>query len=244
MNVLIIQARLGSVRLPNKMMLQLAGEPILRRVVQRALLCELWDKVVVAIPDSYKDQVLQEAVQDLGVAVFKGDEMDLVDRFFQCGMFHEASVIGRLPADNIFCDPIEQDAALRMFLQLGRSDIFLSNLVEINHSGYPDGLGIEVFSIELLESAWAHQKNTFMREHVHLNFVNYETSEPAQYATDVISPICPADKRLDFRPFDINTKADYLFWRPVYELLYQESGFEFATADLYRMLKDYQQEEA
>ena len=107
--VLIIQARMGSTRLPGKSMMDLAGAPLVGRILERIKRCTQLDDVVLAIPDTEKDAVLKKLGESYGVKVFAGSENDLVERYYQAAVWSKADIIGRLPADNATPEPSEID---------------------------------------------------------------------------------------------------------------------------------------
>src|ERR1700731_1160849 len=88
--VLIIQARMGSARLPGKSMMDLAGAPLVGRILERVKRCRRLDGIVLAIPDTPTDRVLRKLGEDYGVAVFAGSENDLVERYYQAAVAHRA----------------------------------------------------------------------------------------------------------------------------------------------------------
>jgi len=96
--VLIIQARMGSSRLPGKSMMDLAGAPLVGRILERVKRCRLLDEIVLAIPATEKDAVLRTVGETYGVKVFAGSENDLLDRYYEAAMAHSADIVGRLPA--------------------------------------------------------------------------------------------------------------------------------------------------
>src|SRR4051812_4470694 len=136
--VLIIQARMGSTRLPGKSMMELAGAPLVGRILERVKRCQRLDGIVLAIPDTEADSVLGQLGRDYGVDVFAGSENDLVERYYQAALASRADIVGRLPADNATPEPLEIDRIVAHHLSLGRPG-FSSNLSVIDDSGYPDG---------------------------------------------------------------------------------------------------------
>ena len=103
--ILILQARMGSSRFPGKSMMDLAGEPLVGRILERVKRCTRLDDIVLAIPDTEQDKPLQKLADRYGVKVFVGSENDLVDRYYQAALVNEADVIVRIPADNTTPQP-------------------------------------------------------------------------------------------------------------------------------------------
>jgi spore coat polysaccharide biosynthesis protein SpsF len=221
--VLIIQARMGSNRLPGKSMMDLAGAPLVGRILERVKRCNRLDDIVLAIPDTPQDRVLDQLGRDYGVPVFAGSENDLIERYYQAALESKADVVGRLPADNATPEPAEIDRIVEHHLSLGRRG-FSSNLSVISNSGYPDGIGAEMFDFSLLCEARARSPDSRRREHVHLNFFDYVTQSAFDESWCPISTIpCPAEFRRPDIVLDVNTQQQYEFMRQLYEDLYPKS---------------------
>lgn len=218
--VLIIQARMGSSRLPGKSMMDLAGAPLVGRILERVKRCARLDQIVLAIPDTAADRVLEKIGRDYGVAVFAGSESDLVERYYRAAIASDAELVGRLPADNAVPEPGEIDRIVEHHLSLGRRG-FSSNLSVIGDSGYPDGIGAEVFDMSLLVEARERWTDPRRREHVHLNFIDYATGRGVDESWCPISTVrCPAEFRRPDMVLDVNTRAQYEFMQQLYAYLY------------------------
>lgn len=218
--VLIIQARMGSTRLPGKSMMDLAGAPLVGRILERVKRCTKLDDIVLAIPDTEKDRVLMGLGESYGIKVFAGSENDLVERYYQAALWSKAEIIGRLPADNATPEPAEIDRIVDYQLSLGRRS-FSSNLSVIGDSAYPDGIGAEVFDFSLLEEARARHNDQRQREHVHLNFYDYRTGQAVDATwCPVNTIICPEGFRRPDLVLDVNTPEQYEFMRQLYNYLY------------------------
>ena len=218
--VLIIQARMGSTRLPGKSMMDLAGAPLVGRILERVKRCTRLDDIVLAIPDTAKDSVLEKLGERYGVKVFAGSENDLVERYYQAALESNADIVGRLPADNATPEPSEIDRIVDHHLSLcGRG--FSSNLSLIGDSEYPDGIGAEMFDFSLLAEARKRHTDPRLREHLHLNFFDYSSAKGVDTEWCPISTIkCPADFRRPDLILDVNTQEQYEFMRQLYEYLY------------------------
>lgn len=218
--VLIIQARMGSTRLPGKSIMDLAGAPLVGRILERVKHCTKLDDIVLAIPDTEKDRVLVGLGESYGVKVYAGSENDLVERYYQAALWSKAEIVGRLPADNATPEPAEIDRIVDHHLSLGLRG-FSSNLSVIGDSEYPDGIGAEIFDFSLLEEARARHNDPRQREHVHLNFYDYSTGRPVDEQWCPINTIkCPEGFRRPDLILDVNTPEQYEFMRQLYEYLY------------------------
>ncbi|MBK9446929.1 MAG: hypothetical protein IPO00_13060 [Betaproteobacteria bacterium] len=231
--VLIIQARMGSSRLPGKSMMDLAGAPLVGRILERVKRCTRLDDIVLAIPDTERDRVLQGLGERYGVKVFAGSENDLVERYYQAALWSKADIVGRLPADNATPEPSEIDRIVEHHLSLGRRG-FSSNLSVIGDSEYPDGIGAEMFDFSLLEEGRHRHDDPRQREHVHLNFYDYGTGRPVDADWCPISTVkCPEAFRRPDLVLDVNTPEQYEFMHQLYEYLYPRNP-EFHITDTIR----------
>lgn len=231
--VLIIQARMGSSRLPGKSMMDLAGAPLVGRILERVKRCTKLDDIVLAIPDTENDRVLMGVGENYGIKVFAGSENDLVERYYQAAQWSKADIIGRLPADNATPEPSEIDRIVDHHLSLGRRG-FSSNLSVIGDSEYPDGIGAEMFDFSLLQEARARHNDPRQREHVHLNFYDYSTGKAVDERWCPISTVkCPEGFRRPDLILDVNTQEQYEFMRQLYEYLYPMNP-EFHIKDTIR----------
>lgn len=229
--VLIVQARMGSTRLPGKSMMDLVGAPLVGRILERVKRCECIDELVLAIPDTPQDDVLSALGKAYDVNVFRGPENDLVERFYQAARLYGADIVGRLPADNAVPEPAEIDRIANYHRSLeGRG--FSSNLAEINGSGYPDGIGAEMFDFSLLEEVRDRCRDVRKREHVHLNFFDYGSQQVADEDWCPVRTVqCPADFRRPDLVLDVNTQEQFDFIRRLYEYIYPKKP-EFHITDV------------
>jgi len=217
--VLIVQARMGSTRLPGKSMADLAGHPLLWHVLQRVRRARSLDAIVLATTSKPEDDVLAGVADACGVSTFRGSPHDLLDRYYQAAKAFEADVVLRLPADNPVAEPEEFDRIVDFHLT-GQSE-FSSNLAQVFENGYPDGIGAEVFNFRDLEEVWAANSDPRQREHVHLNFFDYASQTPAQPSRFRVGTVqCPEAFRRPDLVLDVNTPEQYAFMAQLYAHLY------------------------
>ena len=222
---------MGSTRLPGKSMMDLAGAPLVGRILERVKRCTQLDDLVLAIPDTKEDAVLKRLGESYGVKVFCGSEKDLVERYYQAAVWSKADIIGRLPADNATPEPSEIDRIVHHHLALGRPG-FSSNLSVIGDSDYPDGIGAEMFNFSLLKDVRERHHDPRQREHVHLNFFDYSAGQAADAQWCPISTVkCPAKFRRPDLVLDVNTQEQYEFMHQLYAYLYPKNP-EFHITDI------------
>jgi spore coat polysaccharide biosynthesis protein SpsF (cytidylyltransferase family) len=152
----IIQARMGSTRLPGKVLLPLGGKPMIVQMVERVKRSALVDEVCVAVP--FDDR---NAFPDMDVTYFAGSEDDVLDRYYNAAQSLGADHIVRLTADCPLIDPNVIDNVIDDYL-FYEAD-YTSNVDPPEH---PDGMDVEVFSFSMLEDAWTNATSQEDREHV------------------------------------------------------------------------------
>src|SRR5437016_9806612 len=160
---------MGSTRLPGKSLMDLAGKPLIVRILERVKRCTRIDSIVLATTDRRDDDVLEQLSREMGVSVFRGSENDLVDRYYQAAKAFQADIVVRLSGDNPVVEPAEIDRIVEYHMR-GESD-FSSNTHNLHDNGYPDGLGAEVFMFEKLEEVWNITTDPRNREHPHTYFL-------------------------------------------------------------------------
>lgn len=227
--VLILQSRMGSTRLPGKSMMDLAGAPLLSRILERVLRVKRADEIVLATTEQSQDGVLADIGDKMGVAVFRGSENDLVERYYQAAHMHAADLVVRLPADNATPEAQEID---RIIDYHTKSDsVFSSNLAQVFGNGYPDGIGAEVIDFWALAEVRENCTDPFKREHPHLNFFDYgkqAATFPLRYPVGTVQ--CPPAFARPDLILDVNTREQYEFIRALYEYLYPRNP-TFTIAD-------------
>src|SRR5277367_2863697 len=149
MNVVaIVQARMGSTRLPGKVLIDLGGETVLARVIARLRRAELVKEIVVATTDSAADDAIVGECRRLDVPTFRGSESDVLDRYYWAARGCPASVVVRITSDCPLIDPQLVDETIRVFQQ--QQADYASNTFSRT---YPRGLDAEAFTTAALEQA-------------------------------------------------------------------------------------------
>ena len=162
MNVLaIIQARMGSTRLPGKVLLSLEGKTVIEHVVERVKCAKLVDEVIVATSININNLPLIRVCAEKNIRVFCGSEEDVLDRFFQLAKLLVPAHIVRITADCPVIDPAIIDKIIATHF-LENAD-YTSNTID---ETYPDGLVIEIFTYKSLTQAWNEASLSSEREHV------------------------------------------------------------------------------
>ncbi len=157
--VAIIQARLGSVRFPRKVLSEVRGQPLLHTMIERVRKAETLDGLVLAIPDTQIDRELEAFAESIGVDCFRGSEMDVLHRIAQAARHASADVVVRLTGDCPLVDPAVIDRCVRKVLS-GEAEVCSTSLE------FPDGFDVEAFRAPLLYEADQRAENSEDREHV------------------------------------------------------------------------------
>ncbi|HET9852266.1 MAG TPA: glycosyltransferase family protein [Candidatus Limnocylindrales bacterium] len=195
--VAIVQARMGSTRLPGKVLLPLLGEPILTRVVRRAARAETVDDVVVATSTAGADDLILDLARGEGWSIARGSEVDLLDRYVAAAREHEADVVVRITSDCPLIDPELVDETVRAF-RAGAVD-YASNALEPRT--WPRGLDVEVMRRDALETAWREDRDPAWREHA----TPYLYRHPERFRLLRV----PAPKDLSGHRWCVDTPEDY-----------------------------------
>ncbi len=157
----IVQARLGSTRLPGKTMMPLEGEPLLGHLVRRIRKSQLISGIIIATTTQERDDRIVRFAEEKNVRWYRGSENDVLDRFYQAALLHQLQTIVRVTPDCPMLDPRVTDRVIEKFLEGGHD--YVSNVLT---PPYPDGLDTEVFSFAALERAWKEARLPSDREHV------------------------------------------------------------------------------
>jgi glutamate-1-semialdehyde aminotransferase/spore coat polysaccharide biosynthesis protein SpsF (cytidylyltransferase family) len=221
--VAILQARMGSSRLPGKTLADLAGRPLLLQVVERVQSARRVDKVVVATTDQSSDDPIATLCQREGIQYFRGSEDDVLDRFYRTAQASAADTVVRITADCPLIDPAVIDKVVARF-QVGDCD-YVSNTLRYT---YPDGLDTEVFPFAALERAWREAKKPSEREHV-TPYLRTEKFRVANVESESPAPLGKYRWTVDY-------PADLEFVRRIYEAF--PGNKRFGYQDIFRLLKE------
>jgi spore coat polysaccharide biosynthesis protein SpsF len=205
--VAIIQARMGSTRLPGKVLMDLAGEPMLARVVNRVRRAGAVDAVVVATTDQPGDDPLAEFCRQRGWPCFRGSESDVLDRYYRAALVHGADAVVRITSDCPLIDPGIIDRGVREFLARQPAVEYATN--SWPRDTFPRGLDIEVIRFDALERAWKEDANPAWREHVS----PYIYRHPEQFQIHGVAN----DEDLSHLRWTVDTPEDFRLVQHVYQ---------------------------
>jgi spore coat polysaccharide biosynthesis protein SpsF len=161
--IAIIQARMGSSRLPGKVLAEIQGKPMIAWVVERAGMANLLDAVIVATTVDANDDAVAELCETSGYPCVRGRAADVLYRYVQAAEMYHADIVVRLTGDCPLIDPGIIDTTIRAFLDSDPPAIYASNRIVRT---FPIGLDVEVMAFEALKMANQEAKEPYHREHV------------------------------------------------------------------------------
>jgi len=222
--VAIIQARMGSTRLPGKVMMDIMGKPLLWHVVRRVSASQYISKVVVATSLSKKDDLIEEFLKTHGIEFFRGSENDCLDRYYETAKKFKADVVVRITSDCPLICPEIIDKVITEYLE-GDYD-YVSNTIFYT---YPDGCDVEVFSFTALQRAWKESKDTVEREHVTPYMRNSRKFRIKNVYNEI--PVNPEEYK-----WSVDRVEDLIFVREVYNNLFSDDRI-FSYEEIMNLLK-------
>jgi spore coat polysaccharide biosynthesis protein SpsF len=168
MIIAIIQARMGSSRLPGKVLMDIDGNPMIKFMYDRVKKSKLVDKIIIATTLNEGDNPIFEFCRNESILCFRGSEDDVLDRYYKAALPYNPQTIVRLTADCPLIDPDLIDKTLELYFK-NKVD-YASNTVPPDVKKFPDGSDVEVFSFKNLEKSWIHSIDPKEREHVTFYF--------------------------------------------------------------------------
>jgi len=222
--VAIIQARMGSTRLPGKVMKEILGKPVIQWDLDRISLSKLIDEIIVAIPYGKENDVIVDTIKQYNdkIVTTRGSEDDVLDRYYQAAVQTNADVIVRITSDCPLIDPVVIDNVIEQFLD-NDCDYCSNSLTRT----YPRGLDTEVFSFKTLEEAWNEAKKGYEKEHV----TPYIIENPDKFKLlNVANHIDLSNLR-----WTLDTKEDFEFINAVYKRIFPKKQL-FLMDDVLELL--------
>lgn len=223
--IAIIQARIGSTRLPGKVLKEVLGKPLLQYQLERVKQSTKIDEIVVATTDKKRDDVIAQFCKSELVSVFRGSEKDVLKRYYDAAKVYQADVIVRLTADCPLISPEIIDRIIETYVDTSAQ--YVSNTVERT---FPRGLDVEVFSMEVLEKVHREAALVSEREHV----TKYIVSHPHQFEIVQVQH----DEDLSEHRWTVDTQEDFLLMKKLLETIYPKKP-NFTMEDILNTLRIY-----
>jgi len=220
----IVQARMGSTRLPGKVMKEVLGKPLLWYLIQRLKTSQTIEKIIIATTDNEADRPILELAQQMDISSFAGSEDDVLDRYYRAAKEYGAETIVRITADCPLIDPALMDKVISYYNQnKDKLDYVQSGI------SYPDGIvETSVLPFAILEKAWREAKLPSEREHV----TSYIWKNPGLFRVHIIEN----DEDLSYIRLTVDDEADLHVISEVFKNLYKE-GEVFHMQEILDFLK-------
>jgi spore coat polysaccharide biosynthesis protein SpsF len=226
--VATIEARMSSSRLPGKILMDVLGEPMLARMIERVKQSRLLDQLVVATTDHPSDDVVEDLCKKSDVGCFRGSESNVLERVLRAAKAFNADWIVELTGDCPLIDPVLIDLVIERFKAREKSFDYISNALEVT---YPRGQDVQVFPTAILEDVNRRTQDPLDREHVSL----YIYTHTELYRCHNIEA-APQHRRQDLR-MTVDVQEDLDVVRKIYKNLYPKNE-SFTLSDIIRFLDD------
>ena len=212
--VAVVQARMGSTRLPGKVLKDLGGQTVLARVISRVRRCALLSEVVVATSTDSGDDIILRVCRDLKIEAFRGSEQDVLDRYFHAAQHTKADVVVRITSDCPLIDWEVTHHTIQQFLESYPD--YASNALERT---YPRGLDTEVMTASALERAWREACDPYQRAHV----------TPYLYQNPGVFRLLAVKNDVDYslNRWTLDTLDDLKFLREIYSRFENRDDFSW-----------------
>ena len=224
--IAIIQARMGSTRLPGKILKEVLGKPLLEYQIERVKRSRLINQMVIATTLKENEQPIIDLCTRLSVDYYRGSEADVLSRYFEAAQQYEANVVVRLTSDCPLIDPDTIDHIITNYLENPHNYDYVSNTIVRT---YPRGFDFEVFSMEALEQANNEARDTVEREHV----TPYIYHHPDKFT------LANVKRKNDLSSFrlTVDTDADLELITRVITNLYGQKNEQFLLEDIIQLLQ-------
>jgi spore coat polysaccharide biosynthesis protein SpsF len=221
----IIQARVGSTRLPGKALMDIEGKPMLWHVINRIKCSKYINKILIATTTNKKDDQIENFCKNYGIEFYRGMEDDVLDRYYQAAKLWKANTIVRICSDNPLIDPQIIDKVISSYLE--NKDILNGASTNV-HLTYPLGLNAEVISFSTLEKVWQEAKKDYQREHVTI----YIYENPNNFKINSVEN----EKNISHFHWTVDEYKDLKFIREIYKILYKKKNI-FLIKDILNLLE-------
>lgn len=219
--LVLIQARCGSTRLPNKVMRDICGKTDLQWVIERVQRSKKIDEVVIITSIEKNNLLLIRLCTELGIRIFVGSEEDVLDRYYQAAKLLKPEYVIRITADCPLFDWRYLDFAIE---QMEKETDYLGIM-----ESFPDGLDLEIIRFETLKQAWKNAKLLSEREHVTLYIKNH----PEQFVVQYLE--CPISDIGNYR-WTLDEEEDFQLINFIYEYFISQGKEDFVTEDVLKFL--------
>jgi len=218
---------MGSTRLPGKVMKTLVDKSVLEHVIERVKQAELIDEIIIATTELERDSILVEEAKRIGVKIYRGDEKDVLSRYYGAATEYNIDSIVRITSDCPLIDPKVLDEIVGFFYS-GHYDIVSNAGKDSSTRTFPRGLDTEVFSYAALQNAHLKANVTYQREHV-TPYI-YENSQSINYYRQ--------EKNYSDYRWTLDTEDDFKAISKIYDYLYKGSH-DFYLEEIIELYKEH-----
>jgi len=206
----IIQARMGSTRLPEKVMKNLQGKTVLEHVIERVKQSKLIDEIIIATTTHERDTAIESEALRCGVKAFRGSEDDVLSRYYYAAKENNLDVVVRITSDCPLIDPRIIDDIVQ-FYKNNNYDIVTNAGNDVENRTYPRGLDVEILSFDILENAYINASEKYQREHV------------TPYIYEVVQNKFYYKNQSDYSKYrwTLDTDEDFQLIKEIYKVLYK-----------------------
>jgi len=222
--VAIIQARMGSTRLPGKILKTVVNKTLLEYQLERVQQSKLVDEIVVATTEKEQDNAIVKLCNQLGVKVYRGSENDVLSRYYEAAVHFKADVVVRLTSDCPLIDPEVIDEVIQLYLKRSEEIDYASNTLERT---FPRGMDTEVFSFGALQRA--NEQASLDKDREHVTAYMYTNSTDFQ----VLNLKC--GKNYGEHRWTVDTEEDFELIKRILKLLYPRNS-KFSMQDIIELL--------
>ena len=226
--VCLVQARVGSTRLPGKILKEICGKTILHHEIDRLKKCKEIDEIVIATTDKEDDDKIVNEAKKLSVKYFRGSENDVLSRFYYSAKENNADIVVRVTSD---CPCIDFEILDKMLIYFKekykeKQVDYLSNTIKRT---YPRGYDIEIFTFSALEKSYINAKKEYEREHV-TPYIYDKTNNFLKLSFE------NKDDYSEYR-VTLDTIEDFIVIKNIFENLYYKNPY-FKLNDVVQYLND------
>jgi spore coat polysaccharide biosynthesis protein SpsF len=220
-----VEARMGSSRLPGKVLSDIGGKPAILRLLDRLRRARMLDDIVLATTVHPSDDPLASTVEAAGVRCFRGSEEDVLNRVVEAQRMMKSEIVVEVTGDCPLLDPEVIDLGVTSFLE-GGADV-VCNVVR---PSWPQGVDVQVFPLDALAEVEARVREPAVREHVSLYFYEH----PERYRIRHLQ--APENCRAPGQRLQLDYPEDQRLIREIYRRLEPKHGIAFGTAEILALL--------
>jgi spore coat polysaccharide biosynthesis protein SpsF len=221
----VVQTRMGSTRLPGKVMLDIYGKPVIQHVIERLKQSKYLDEIIIATTTHTQDDVIVEQARKNSVKWFRGSEEDVLSRYYYAAKENNLDIVVRITSDCPLIDPFVIDEMIDFYKK--NNYLMVTNAgTDLSQRTYPRGLDVEIFCFEVLQDAFHNASENYQREHV-TPYI-YETSNKIYYYKNTI----------DYSKYrwTLDTEEDFELITVIYKCLYRRKH-DFYLNDIIKLLE-------